>query len=374
MSLRRVRRRDGTYAWVARWWEGGRGGVYRSRTFDRRQDAEYFLAAIRRASQLGQLSSQVLGSGERFDHFLREWWDKYATATLAPGTLATYAPTLDKWVLPYLGHLRLRDISRETIDDYRAQLVKAGARAPTVNRSLGILQGILQRAVDWQRIAHNPVAGAPRLAHVRDEAIDAKSPEVIEAIRDEMGFDHAVLVSVLAYEGLRPGEAFALQWRDVLDDSGKPRSRVRVQRALSAHTLSTTKSRRVREPELFGPVKGDLAELYLARGGPDRTALVFPDTEGKHLRRHNWRKRVWIPALQAADVPYFRPYDLRHTCATLLVYEGRTLNEVAEHLGHADPSFMARVYTHVLRDAAKRRHVPIEEAITKARRSLRAQR
>jgi integrase len=52
---------------------------------------------------------------------------------------------------------------------------------------------------------------------------------------------------------------------------------------------------------------------------------------------------VWIPALGAADVPNFRPYDLRHTCATLLVYEGRTLNEVAEHLGHADPSFTARV-------------------------------
>ena len=83
---------------------------------------------------------------------------------------------------------------------------------------------------------------------------------------------------------------------------------------------------------------------------------------------------MWIPALGAADVPYFRPYDLRHTCATLLVYEGRTLNEVAEHLGHADPSFTARVYTHVLRDAARRRRVPIEEAITKARQSLRAQR
>ena len=69
-----------------------------------------------------------------------------------------------------------------------------------------------------------------------------------------------------------------------------------------------------------------------------------------------------------------RIHDLRHTFATLLIYEGRTLNEVAEHLGHADPSFTARVYTHVLRDAVRRRRVPIEEAITKARRSLRAQR
>jgi hypothetical protein len=67
---------------------------------------------------------------------------------------------------------------------------------------------------------------------------------------------------------------------------------------------------------------------------------------------------MWIPALEAAGIPYFRPYDLRHTCATLLIYEGRTLNEVAEHLGHADPGFTARVYIHVLRDATKRRRVP----------------
>jgi hypothetical protein len=66
-------------------------------------------------------------------------------------------------------------------------------------------------------------------------------------------------------------------------------------------------------------------------------------------------------------VPYFRSYDLRHTCATLLLYEGRTLNEVAEHLGHADPGFTARTYAHVMRDASRRRRVPITETIPKAR-------
>jgi hypothetical protein len=66
-------------------------------------------------------------------------------------------------------------------------------------------------------------------------------------------------------------------------------------------------------------------------------------------------------------MPYFRSYDLRHTCATLLLYEGHTLNEVAEHLGHADPGFTARTYAHVMRYAARRRRVPITEAIRKAR-------
>lgn len=65
---------------------------------------------------------------------------------------------------------------------------------------------------------------------------------------------------------------------------------------------------------------------------------------------------------------YFRPYDLRHTCATLLINEGRPASEVAEYLGHADSGFTARVYTHVFQDAARRRRVPITEAIVAARR------
>ena len=58
-----------------------------------------------------------------------------------------------------------------------------------------------------------------------------------------------------------------------------------------------------------------------------------------------------------------RSNDLRHTCATLLLYEGRTLNEVAEHLGDADSGFTARTYAHVMRDASNRRRITISEAI-----------
>lgn len=67
---------------------------------------------------------------------------------------------------------------------------------------------------------------------------------------------------MLAYEGLRPTEAYALEWRDVLDDRGKLRKRLRVQRALSGDEVSTPKSQRAGEPELFKPVARELGELY----------------------------------------------------------------------------------------------------------------
>jgi integrase len=368
MSIERLTRSDGRVVYVVRWYDSGLGSARRKRTFDRRKDAEFFDASLRRARQLGQLSSEVIGSGATLEEFLVEWWDTYAVTHLRPGTLATYTYLLDKWIVPYLGRKRLRDITRETIDTYSAALRVDGAGAPTINRTLGVLQGVFHRAVEWRRLQWNPVLGVRRLTHVRDEAIDARTPETVEAIRAQLEPADAALVSVLAYEGLRPGEAFALQWRDVVDDRGRPRPRLLVQRAVSGEQLSTTKSQRAREPELFAPVAKELAELHLAAGRPDPFQLVFPDSEGGYLRRQNWRRRIWVPALQRAGLAYFRTYDLRHTCATLLLYEGRTVNEVADHLGHADPGFTARTYIHAMRDASKRRRVPIARAIVAARR------
>jgi integrase len=322
---------------------------------------------MRRARQLGQLASEVIGSNATLEEFLVEWWDTYAASRLRPNTLESYTTLLDKWIVPYLGRKRLRDVTRETIDVYCARIRADGAGAPTVNRSLGLLQGVFHRAVEWRRLAWNPVVGTRRLSHTRSATIDARTPETVEAIRDRLDSKDAALVSVLAYEGLRPGEAYALIWSDVVDERGKPRKRLRVQRAVSGGEVTTPKSARAREPELFPPVARELVELHLAQGRPAPDALVFADSAGGHLRRQNWRRRVWIPALERAGVPYFRSYDLRHTCATLLLYEGRTLNEVAEHLGHSDPGFTARTYAHVMRDASRLRRITISEAIRRAR-------
>jgi integrase len=367
MSIERRRRSDGRTVYVVRWYESGRGSTKRKRTFDRRRDAELFEASLRRARQLGQLASEVIGSNATLEEFLIEWWDTYAITHLRPNTLASYTTLLDKWIVPYLGRKRLREITRETVDNYCARLRVDGAGAPTVNRALGVLQGVFHRAVEWRRLAWNPIVGVRRVAHTRAETIDARTPETVEAIRARLDPQNAALASVLAYEGLRPGEAYALLWGDVIDDRGKPRKRLRVERAISGDEVTTTKAQRGREPELFKPVARELVERYLARGRPDAGTLVFPDSQGGHLRRQNWRRRVWIPALERAGIPYFRSYDLRHTCATLLLYEGRTLNEVAEHLGHADPGFTARTYAHVMRDAPRRRRITISEAIRKGR-------
>jgi hypothetical protein len=83
----------------------------------------------------------------------------------------------------------------------------------------------------------------------------------------------------------------------------------------------------------------------------------------------SWRRRAFKRALNAAEVERARPYDLRHSFASLLLYEGRSVIYVARQLGH-DARLTLTKYGHVIDelDDAPRRDA--ETAIRQAREAL----
>jgi integrase len=92
-------------------------------------------------------------------------------------------------------------------------------------------------------------------------------------------------------------------------------------------------------------------------------AFVFLGSQGKHLRRSNFNRRVWQPATRAAGVKGLRVHDLRHTAGTLATAAGGSLREVMHRLGHSTTVAAVR-YQHVMaeRDAAIARAEPADRA------------
>ena len=136
--------------------------------------------------------------------------------------------------------------------------------------------------------------------------------------------------------GLRPEEARALRWNDLRS------------RTLVVDAAKTGKSRAV---DVCAPLAHDLAEWRLATGG---TGLIFPNTRGEPISESgwsNWRRRVWYGTEKAPGPgrAIGKPYLLRHTCASLLVREGRSVTEVAEQMGHSSEECL-RTYVHVFQD------------------------
>lgn len=143
---------------------------------------------------------------------------------------------------------------------------------------------------------------------------------------------------------MRPGEALALTFGDVRQRT------LLVERSASLGEVKETKTGRLRSVRLLPPLTDDLNQWRVASGMPSDDALVFPSSSGGLWTRHDWKnwvRRRFRPAAAAAGVEQARPYDLRHSFCSLLLYEGRTIVEVARQAGHA-PSMSLDTYQHVI--------------------------
>jgi integrase len=209
---------------------------------------------------------------------------------------------------------------------------------------------MLQRAVLWGRIQSNPVAAVKKPQQKRSRSIRPIPPAKVEEIRRSFlvrkRIRDATLVSVLAYAGLRPGEALALTWGDIGERT------ILVERAVAIGEVKETKTGKTRSVRLLAPLAADLREWAMKSGRPDAKALVFPASNGALWTEwdwRNWRRRVFGPVAAAAGLDAFRPYDLRHSFVSLLFAEGRTVIDVARQAGHS-PAMALSTYGHLIEE------------------------
>jgi len=356
---KRTRRgRDGKayHVFRVRWRDSA--GEHRSKTLPRgttRQQAEDFERRVVTLKRIGRLDDLDRGRQLLAD-FAEEWWEVYAAQHLQRSTLKTYATIWNRHVLPRLGGHELREITPHVIVTLTLDLEAAGVGGPTVRKALAVLQGMLQRAVEWERIDSNPVRAVRKPAINRDRVVRALAPVEVEAIRDELRARDATIVSCLAYSGPRPGELlrFPLCWQDL------------GERTLLYRQPKTKKL--PRPVRLVGPLAQDLAEWRLVQARP-LSGPVFPAHDGEAWsidEWRNWARRIFRPAAERAGVDIGRPYDLRHTWASLLIQEGRlTLVEIAEQMGHSTQTLLS-TYAHVIAELSGEQR-PVEDLIREAR-------
>jgi integrase len=354
MSVQR-RTRGGRRRFEVRWREEGR---QRSRTFDRRDDAQAFDAERRRRRQLGAHAPHE-PSREPLREWLETWWTREAHGW-ARSTRLMRAGVIDKWIVPWLGGVPLRELGEDRVQEWRGEIRAADCPPSQSNLALGILSSALSAARRARKIPANPCQG------IRHLKLDVRRPRAltpleVERIRAELARPiDAALVSVLAYGGLRPEEALPLRWGDV----GRT---IVVSRTFTHGELrERTKTGRIRAVEVVDPLAADLDAIRPKVEDP--AALVFPSLTGVMMHLTNWRERVFKPAAARAGVKA-APYDLRHSFVSLLIHEGRSVPYVAAMAGHS-PQVCLERYAHVFADAQLGTGEPMVGAIEAARAKL----
>ncbi len=160
---------------------------------------------------------------------------------------------------------------------------------------------------------------------------------------------------MMAYGGLRPVEDRGARWSDLRE------------RTLHVYASKTS---RARDVDLLAPLAQDLAEWRMVCGRPGDDQLIVPRPAGGDWTRGdwgNWRNRAWRPAAIAAGVTGdLRPYRLRESFVSLLLWSGMDLVEVADQAGHSVAT-LARHYAGVIRELKGQPKVPAADAIRQAR-------
>jgi integrase len=349
---------NGKKRWKVRWRDDGRGSQQRSKTFDRKADADALDREIARRKQTGEVIPVAVGR-ERVGDLLMDWWRR-DSLQWAKSTRVHRMRALDTWIDPYFRNTPLRMVTRTAIKDWRADLVESGVTNDSANRAVSIMSAFMGALVKDGKLDRNPCEGLRKLPVVpsRRKAI---SPIEVERLRLELpSLRDVVLVSLMAYAGLRPGEALAVAVGNISDNV------ILVDRNWTYGELKLVKTGRERTVEVVAPLRDDL-RLFLPRIAT-ADELACPNDLGGYVDLHNWRRRVFQPACKRAGVDV-TPYELRHTYCSLLAHEGQSPVYIAAAMGHSLIETQSR-YSHIIEDARLSPRKPMVEAIYEARAEL----
>jgi integrase len=312
---------------------------------------------------------------------LAENWLKAQSSD--PATREILRSRLESRIYPTFGNLLLGRIKPSTIRDWLAELDDKKLSENYKQVLFIVVSAVLDSAVDDRLIRDNPCkAKTVRRPMGGSPAIVVWPEERVHAVRAGLVDRFAVTVPLGCGLGLRQGEILGLS----PDDIDRNAMVVHVQ-----HQIKTVKGVKMFAPPKRGKTRtvpvsaATLAEIddHADRFPPTAATLPWktPDGEpvtvqllvtgeaGRLYSGDLFTKVVWQGAFRAAEICYRNRADgmhaLRHFYASTLLSRGVSVTELADYLGHSDPGFTLRTYTHLVPSSHDRARQAIDAVFTR---------
>lgn len=292
--------------------------------------------------------------------FMDTW---YGQLELKPSTLLTYKRMKDNFWKPQLGDRRLTSLKHS---DITTALKKGGWESgKTRNNYLSMLSSVLALAVADGLIAQNP-CGSIEQASWQKQPPDPFTLDEANTILASMGehYPEPVLnfYEFMFFTGLRTSEGIGLEWTEV-DFRAKT---ILVKQGFVIDEMNDTKTSKARTVNLnsraLTALKRQKAWTYLNDSG---RVFLDPGTGRPWAYEQNARKRYWKPTIKRLGIRYRRPYNTRHTCATIGLMAGVNPAYMAAQLGHGLEVFLRDYSKWIHGDQNAREMAKIEEQISK---------
>jgi integrase len=309
----------------------------RKRGFTTKRDAQIFANDVEVKKLTGDYIAPLLGK-VTVDELSVDW-----LARKKESTAQSYYRTLETayrvHVKPKWGSVPVADVDVLGVESWIASMTRKGSGATTVIRAHGVLAGVLADAVKGKRLAANPCKSIDNLPRKTGKRRVYLSADDVARLADKSG-EHRALVLVLAYCGLRWGEAIGLRVRDVQFLRRRISVSENAVQLGARHVVGPTKGREDRSVPVPTFVLNELSAQCAGKAPQD---LVFGS--GGYLRRPKSENGWFTRAVVATKVDRITPHDLRHTCASLAVSAGVNVLALQRMLGHKSAKMTLDTYS-----------------------------
>lgn len=300
----------------------------------------------------GTASSDAADDAPSFNGFAKSWFSENEVRWRRT-TRNMMQMIVERQLVPVFGDRSVRSITRADVLAFRAEFAKRPGKKKgsmlspkTVNDTVGVLKSILDEAAARFGFT-SPCQSLKRLKVPKSDVTPFTLDEVRLLIANCRP-DYRDYITVRAFTGMRTGEVNGLKWPCVDFE----RREILIRETFTHGEQDKTKTNSsIREIAMSPPVYDSLKKLHdLAE---DKKGYVFANRNGQPFDNHNFTNRVWYPLLKRLGFERRRPYQLRHTCATLWLSAGENPLWIARQLGHSSVEMLFRVYARWVKDATR---------------------
>jgi len=279
-----------------------------------------------------------------FKNFADEWFAENEVRW-RKSYKSTIAEILAGHLKPEFGEKAVGQITKAEILKFRSALAKVPGRknrdslsASRINYVMMTLRQILTEAADRFNYT-NPYRNIKPLKIQRSDVEPFTLGEV-QRILQNVRADFRNYFIVRFFTGMRTGEIDGLKWEYIDFEKRLILVRETIVRGEEEYTKTDASQRDIQMSQI---VYQALQEQRKATWG--RSEFVFCPGEGQHLDHNNVTKRVWYPILRHLGIKQRRPYQTRHTAATLWLAAGENPEWIARQMGHASTEMLFKTYS-----------------------------
>lgn len=354
-----VEKREGKHLrpWQVKYRDGQ--NIRRSKQFKLRKDAEVFNTRV--GNELLDGTHVADSASTTVEKAGAKWIVSCKAAGLEAGTLEQYQIHLHKHIIPFIGRIKLNQLSIPRLRAFTDQLQEEGRSLGMVRKVRSSLGNLLADAQEQGLIVHNVVRQMKRNKRADttkrqklEVGRDIPAPLEIRAFINALAGHWRPILLTPIFTGIRSSELRALRWQDIDLENRMLHVRQRVDRY---GKIGPPKSAAGTRSIPLAPIMlNTLREWRLACPRCEMD-LVFPSATGKPRSHGSLIKDGLKPAMKRAGLGYTGIHSLRHFfaswCINRIVDGGLELpaKTVQVRLGHGTISMTLDTYGHLFPQA-----------------------